>query len=197
MPEYDKADQGDVRLALKGIQDALTAPPQEGDRSVLPLARRINVVFDLRGLELIDSSGVGAIVSTLQRVRTLQGDVKIARLTGQLTRSRLPPARSCLRDLPMMSTSQCGGSASSGYLGVPRPSDSFERWRAPRRCALRAQGCLCVGPRPGFHWSIFETSVSRRHRPHHACRGRYFVEDPGSGNGTFRERPRHHARYPA
>ncbi|HMW03405.1 MAG TPA: STAS domain-containing protein, partial [Acidobacteriota bacterium] len=33
--------------------------------------------------DLIDSSGVGAIVSLFKRVRTLQGDVKIARLRGQ------------------------------------------------------------------------------------------------------------------
>ncbi|MBK8013477.1 MAG: STAS domain-containing protein [Deltaproteobacteria bacterium] len=84
MLEYDKADQGDVTVfALKGNLDALTAPALKKEIEALLSARRINVVFDLRGLELIDSSGVGAIVSLFKRVRTLQGDVKIARLTGQ------------------------------------------------------------------------------------------------------------------
>ena len=45
--------------------------------------RRTKVVFDLRDLTLIDSSGVGAIVSLFKRVRMLGGDVKIACLANQ------------------------------------------------------------------------------------------------------------------
>ena len=45
--------------------------------------RQLKVVFDLSALDLIDSSGVGAIVSLFKRVRTLAGDVKIARMRGQ------------------------------------------------------------------------------------------------------------------
>lgn len=84
MLEYDKQEHGDVIVfSLKGNLDALTAPSLKREIEALLAARRINVVFDLSALELIDSSGVGAIVSLFKRVRTLQGDVKIARLSGQ------------------------------------------------------------------------------------------------------------------
>lgn len=84
MLEYEKTEEKDVTVfSLKGNLDALTAPSLKKEIEALLAARRIHVVFDLHGLELIDSSGVGAIVSLFKRVRTLQGDVKIARLAGQ------------------------------------------------------------------------------------------------------------------
>lgn len=84
MLDYDKNEEGDVTIfSLKGNLDALTAPTLKKEIEALLAARKINVVFDLSGLELIDSSGVGAIVSLFKRVRTLQGDVKIACLQGQ------------------------------------------------------------------------------------------------------------------
>lgn len=84
MLEYDKQEQGDVSVfSLKGNLDALTAPSLKKEIEALLAARKIHVIFDLHALELIDSSGVGAIVSLFKRVRTLQGDVKIARLEGQ------------------------------------------------------------------------------------------------------------------
>jgi anti-sigma B factor antagonist len=64
MLDYDKQERGDVTIfSLKGNLDALTAPALKKEIEALLAARRINVVFDLSGLELIDSSGVGAIVS--------------------------------------------------------------------------------------------------------------------------------------
>ena len=84
MLEYEKTEEKDVTVfSLKGNLDALTAPSLKKEIEALLAARRIHVVLDLHGLELIDSSGVGAIVSLFKRVRTLQGDVKIARLAGQ------------------------------------------------------------------------------------------------------------------
>ena len=84
MLDYQKTEQGDVTVfALKGNLDALTAPALKKEIEALLAARKIHVVFDLSSLDLIDSSGVGAIVSLFKRVRTLQGDVKIARLRGQ------------------------------------------------------------------------------------------------------------------
>jgi anti-sigma B factor antagonist len=84
MLEYEKNERGDITVfSLKGNLDALTAPSLKKEIEGLLAARRIFVVFDLSNLELIDSSGVGAIVSLFKRVRTLHGDVKIAQLTGQ------------------------------------------------------------------------------------------------------------------
>lgn len=84
MLDYNKRETNGVTVfALKGNLDALTAPSLKKEIEALLAARKIQVVFDLQALELIDSSGVGAIVSLFKRVRQLQGDVKIARLSGQ------------------------------------------------------------------------------------------------------------------
>lgn len=84
MLEYDKKLEDDIVVfSLRGNLDALSAPALKKEIDILLAERRIHVVFDLSKLELIDSSGVGAIVSLFKRVRTLQGDVKIARLVGQ------------------------------------------------------------------------------------------------------------------
>lgn len=72
-----------VVLALKGNLDAITAPDLRPTIDELVASRKTKVVFDLLDLELIDSSGVGAIVSLFKRVRILGGDVKIARLANQ------------------------------------------------------------------------------------------------------------------
>lgn len=74
---------GVVVLALKGNLDAVTATDLRPTIDELVASRKTKVIFDLQDLELIDSSGVGAIVSLFKRVRMLGGDVKIARLANQ------------------------------------------------------------------------------------------------------------------
>jgi anti-sigma B factor antagonist len=84
MLEFKREDLGDIEvLILKGNLDALTAPQLRPTIDELVSSRKIRVVFDLRDLTLIDSSGVGAIVSLFKRVRMLGGDVKIACLANQ------------------------------------------------------------------------------------------------------------------
>jgi len=84
MLEFEQTDHDEiVILTLKGNLDALTAPDMRPTIDELVSSRRLKVVFDLAGLTLIDSSGVGAIVSLFKRVRMLGGDVKIARLANQ------------------------------------------------------------------------------------------------------------------
>ena len=46
-------------------------------------SNKLHLVVDLAKLKLIDSSGVGAIVCLLKRVRVQNGDVKISNLGGQ------------------------------------------------------------------------------------------------------------------
>jgi len=71
-------------LALEGRLDAVTAPELRPTIDAL-VARgpKQRVVCDLRSLETIDSSGVGAIISLFKRLRLKGGDVCIARLRGQ------------------------------------------------------------------------------------------------------------------
>ncbi len=84
MLDFNKQVQGTVTIyGLAGNLDALTAPGLKKEVETLLSEGRSQVVFNLGNLELIDSSGVGAIVSLFKKVRTMQGDVKIAQLQGQ------------------------------------------------------------------------------------------------------------------
>jgi anti-sigma B factor antagonist len=86
MFEYRREQHGTITiLSLRGNLDALTAPELRREIDALVAERRSPVVLDLAGLELVDSSGVGSIVSLLKRMRLLQppGEVKIADLRGQ------------------------------------------------------------------------------------------------------------------
>ncbi len=84
MFDFTKEEQDDiVLLTLKGNLDALTAVELRPTIDELVANRQTKVIFDLNELTLIDSSGVGAIVSLFKRVRMLGGDVKIARLANQ------------------------------------------------------------------------------------------------------------------
>lgn len=84
MLDFEQSEIDDiVVLTLRGNLDALTAPDLRPTIDELVSSRKIKVIFDLGGLTLIDSSGVGAIVSLFKRVRMLHGDVKIACLDNQ------------------------------------------------------------------------------------------------------------------
>lgn len=80
----DLEDVGAVSvLSIAGSLDAVSAPELKAHIEKLLAGSRIQVVVDLARLELIDSSGVAAIVSLFKRVRSLRGDVVIGSLTGQ------------------------------------------------------------------------------------------------------------------
>src|SRR5438874_12215999 len=86
MFEYRREQHGTVTiLSLRGNLDALSAHELRREIDALVTERRSPVIVDLAGLELIDSSGVGSIISLLKRMRLLSppGEVKIAELRGQ------------------------------------------------------------------------------------------------------------------
>lgn len=84
MLEIEREDRGEVTvLALTGHLDALNAPNLKRETEPLIAEGRVRVVFDMDRLALVDSSGVGAIVSLFKQARTRGGDVKIAGLVGQ------------------------------------------------------------------------------------------------------------------
>lgn len=72
-----------VILKIKGRLDAVSAPSLRPTIDTLVANKEKWVVFDLEELSMIDSSGVGAIVSLYKRLRMNRGDVKIAQLNGQ------------------------------------------------------------------------------------------------------------------
>ena len=84
MLTIDRDDQGAVTvLRVSGHLDALNAPNLKRVTEGLADDGRVQVIFDMSQLKLIDSSGVGAIVSLFKQVRSRRGDVKIAALSGQ------------------------------------------------------------------------------------------------------------------
>jgi anti-sigma B factor antagonist len=81
---YTRTDQGDgTTLRIEGTLDAVTAPDLRGVIDKLVAEKRASVTLDLSALRLIDSSGVGVIVSLFKRVRAHGGEVKIVGLNDQ------------------------------------------------------------------------------------------------------------------
>lgn len=70
-------------LSLTGQLDALTAGTIKPVIDEIVASPRMFVVLNLNDLTLIDSSGVGAIVSMFKRSRAQGGDTSIAGLNNQ------------------------------------------------------------------------------------------------------------------
>ena len=82
---YTRTDAGDkaTNMSIEGTLDAVTAPELRPVLDALVSEQRTPVVIDLAGLRLIDSSGVGVLVSLFKRVRANGGEVRIVGLRDQ------------------------------------------------------------------------------------------------------------------
>ncbi len=84
MLDIEKEVHGNiVVISLVGQLDALTAGSMKPIVDDLMDEKTTNIVFDLQNTTLIDSSGVGAIVSVFKRTRAWNGDTKISGLNAQ------------------------------------------------------------------------------------------------------------------
>lgn len=82
--KYTRTDNGDeTTLEIEGTLDAVTAPDLRSVVDLLVNERRKEVTLELSSLRLIDSSGVGVIVSLFKRIRANGGQVKIVGLRDQ------------------------------------------------------------------------------------------------------------------
>jgi anti-sigma B factor antagonist len=82
--KYSRTDNGEgTVLKIEGTLDAVTAPELRSVVDELVSSNRKEVTLDLSALRLIDSSGVGVIVSLFKRVRAYQGQVRIVGLRDQ------------------------------------------------------------------------------------------------------------------
>lgn len=82
--KYTRTDNGDeTTLEIDGTLDAVTAPELRAVVDDLVNERRKSVTLELSSLRLIDSSGVGVIVSLFKRIRANGGQVKIVGLRDQ------------------------------------------------------------------------------------------------------------------
>ena len=76
--DFARTDHGDTTtLRIAGTLDVLTAPTLAAPIEQIVEQRRTRVVVDLSGLDLIDSSGVAALVALDKRVRAVGGQVQV------------------------------------------------------------------------------------------------------------------------
>ena len=81
---YARTDQGTATtLRVHGQLDSLTSPELRAPLDKLVADERRDITVDLSALRLIDSSGVGALVSLYKRVRSYGGGVRFNGVTAQ------------------------------------------------------------------------------------------------------------------
>lgn len=82
--KFSRVDSGDETvLSIEGVLDAVTVPDIRATVEALVAERRKTVVVDAASLRLIDSSGVGVIVSLAKRCRAFGGMVRVSGLKDQ------------------------------------------------------------------------------------------------------------------
>ena len=82
--DFSRTDRGDESvLRIEGVLDATTVPNIRATIEALVAGRRKSVTVDLSSLRLIDSSGVGVIVSLYKRCRAYGGSVRVTGLKDQ------------------------------------------------------------------------------------------------------------------
>jgi len=81
---FNREDDGEVTvLRISGSLDALSTPELRPTIDALVAEKRPTITVDLSELRLIDSSGVGAIVSLYKRMRALGAKVEVVGLKDQ------------------------------------------------------------------------------------------------------------------
>ncbi len=81
---FSRTDEGTATtLKIDGSLDAISTPELRSAIDNLVAEKRKNIVVDLSALRLIDSSGVGAIVSLYKRARAHGGKVSVTGLRDQ------------------------------------------------------------------------------------------------------------------
>lgn len=79
-----RVDRGEETvLRIEGVLDALTAPEVRPTVEALVGEQRKSVVVDLSSLRVIDSSGVGVVVSLYKRTKAFGGVVRVTGLRDQ------------------------------------------------------------------------------------------------------------------
>jgi anti-sigma B factor antagonist len=84
MADFDRAARGDVVvLRVRGSLDARTAADLKPEVVAIGDSGTKKVVVDLSALALIDSSGVGVLISLFKRLRAIGGQVCFAGVQAQ------------------------------------------------------------------------------------------------------------------
>jgi anti-sigma B factor antagonist len=81
---FARTDQGEgTTLRIEGSLDAISTPELRAVIDALVIEKRKQITVDLSALRLIDSSGVGALVSLYKRARAYGGKVVVMGLRDQ------------------------------------------------------------------------------------------------------------------
>jgi anti-sigma B factor antagonist len=81
---FSRKDSGDeTTLRIEGVLDAVTAPDIRPTIEALLAEQRKSITVDLSSLRLIDSSGVGVIVSLFKRCNAYGGTVRVSGVKDQ------------------------------------------------------------------------------------------------------------------
>jgi anti-sigma B factor antagonist len=84
MFQFERTERDGITvLALTGNLDAATATGLKAEVIAIADAKKTQVAVDLSKLTLIDSTGVGVLISLFKRTRAQGGTVHFAGLTGQ------------------------------------------------------------------------------------------------------------------
>jgi len=84
MFQFERTErEGVTVLALTGNLDAATAGGLKSEVIAVSDAKKTRVAVDLSKVRLIDSTGVGVLISLFKRTRALGGMVHFAGLNGQ------------------------------------------------------------------------------------------------------------------
>ena len=76
-------EDGAAVLRIEGVLDAVTTPDIRPTIEALVAERLASITVDVSALRLIDSSGVGVIVSLFKRAKTYGGEVRLRGLRDQ------------------------------------------------------------------------------------------------------------------
>ena len=81
---FTRTDNGDETVVrIEGVLDAVTTPEIRPIIEAVVGEKRMAITVDVAALRLIDSSGVGVIVSLFKRAKVYGGQVKIVGLKDQ------------------------------------------------------------------------------------------------------------------
>ncbi len=81
--EVKRSSQETTRLTVRGSLDINTAPALAEEIDKIIAAKPIKVDVDLASLDLIDSSGVAALVKLYKGIRSAGGDIAISGVRDQ------------------------------------------------------------------------------------------------------------------
>jgi anti-sigma B factor antagonist len=82
--KFSRTDTGEeTLLRIEGVLDAVTTPEIRPTIEALIAEKRPHITVDLSSLRLIDSSGVGVIVSLFKRCKAFEGTIRISGLKDQ------------------------------------------------------------------------------------------------------------------